>query len=227
MHACVQDACSDRGVLFAQRFTTALASETAVATRAILDGGELAGDTGEVGPLARIDGGNATPVSAVGAARHLALRGLRVSHGIGEGASRNNLGTPVVRRCRFGGHPPGNPAGIGALFDSLNAAVCIEDSTFDENGASRGGAVRKFGDAERHHNTLSGNIGGVHEGAIRTRGTLLGAQPTIAGNGRIAGRPAACGHAGPVPGSEGSMAALRPWTPGPPTGSRRRRSSRR
>lgn len=195
LRAAVQNACAGGTIRFAERFVIALTSEIAIDREITIDGGDIAGDAGEDEPLVRIDGGNATRVFQVSQDGDLTLRSLRISNGIGDGAGVRNLGSLTVQRCRFDGHvgEPASNLGGGAIFNSVNTTLLIEDSTFDGNSAGRGAAVFNSGDAELYNSTFSGNIEGVGEGAIQNRGTLLGVHLTITDNGRFGGNPAAGG----------------------------------
>ncbi len=195
LRAAVQDACAGGTIRFAERFVIALTSEISIDREITIDGSDVAGDASEAEPLVRIDGGQAVRVFAVGAAGHLTLRNLRVSNGIGDGGGVRNLGTLVVQGCRFDGHRGNSTSSLGggAIFSNANATLLIEDSSFDGNGAGRGGAVFNSGDAEIYNSTFSGNIEGVGEGAIQNRGTLLGVHLTVTDNGRTDGNPVAGG----------------------------------
>lgn len=190
-----QNACGGATVRFAERFVITLASPIAINRTVILDGRDRAGDASEAEPLVRIDGAQATRLFAVGASGALALRSLRLSNGIGDGAGVNNQGSLIVQGCRFDGHrgSAGSNFGGGGIFNDFDATLRVEDSTFDGNSASRGAAVFNLGDAELYNSTFSGNIEGVGEGAIQNRGTLLGVHLTVTDNGRPDGNPAAGG----------------------------------
>ena len=195
LRAAIQNACGGATVRFAERFVITLASPISINRAVMLDGINRAGDASEAEPLVRIDGAQATRLFSVGTNGSLALRSLRLSNGIGDGAGVNNLGNLIVQRCRFDGHRGGAGSSLGgaAIFNGGNANLQIEFSTFDGNSAGRGAAVFNTGDAEIFNSTFSGNIEGVGEGAIQNRGTLLGVHLTITDNGRLGGNPAAGG----------------------------------
>ncbi|MGB0133966.1 choice-of-anchor Q domain-containing protein [Dokdonella sp.] len=189
----VLNACPNGIIRFADNLPIQLATEIVIERNLTIDASDVSDElAGTEAALLQISGGPGNRIFRVVEGASLALRRLRLSNGVLDGAELGgairNDGTLSASECRFDGNRsgPANNLGGGAIFNAVGATLLVEQSTFDANISQRGAAIFNSGDAELYNSTFSGNVAEngstISEGAIQNRGTLLADHITVTNN---------------------------------------------
>lgn len=99
------------------------------------------------------------------------------------GAIYNVAGDLTFNNTTFAGNEAEASGGaIGSVASTGSASLIINDSTFDDNTAERGGAIYNSGDVELYESTLSSNEATLSGGGIYSTGDLIIRESTFDDN---------------------------------------------
>lgn len=147
----------------------------------------------------RVRGGGST-VFRVASGVTVALSGLKITGGVGNGGGIFNAGTLTLYRATISGNVAGDPTNGGGtgggIWNYVNATLILNSCTVSGNSAlgnsfynpSRGGGIANYGTLTLNSSTVSGNAANYgFGGGINNSGTLTLNNSTVSHNAAAGG----------------------------------------